>query len=543
LRKLIINILFTISILLIQKEIYSQVHQEWTASYHYLNNDDSFRHIKLDNEGNIIVCGGMLANSGNYLIIKYNTNGVQQWIATYNGFANNEDSPKGLAVDDSNNIYVTGVSKGIGTDFDYATVKYNSDGIQQWVARYSGSANGSDRANGIAVDSESNIYVTGQSLIDTNNFGADILTIKYNSDGIQQWIRSYGGTRYRSVDRGNAITCDKSNNVYVTGACNDTINEVSFCTIKYTLSGEQQWVAKYNGEVNRTDEAYYIGTDNNGSVYVSGIVMGTINYDDFATVKYNSEGIQQWAKRYDGSDHFMDRPWGLEVDNLGNVYISGYSTEVGVGYDYITFKYGENGDTIWTRRYNSGLNDIAQAMTIDKPGNIYITGYSDGNGTEDDFMTVKYDSSGNQKWAVRYNYGGQVEDEARAVGVDKIGNVYVAGYSNGDYLTIKYTQTVTGMSAMTFDTPKEFNLYQNYPNPFNPVTNLKFGISDLGFVSLKVYDVLGNEVATLVNEMKSPGRYNYQLSTANYQLSSGIYFYSLLVDGSLVDTKRMILLK
>ena len=88
--------------------------------------------------------------------------------------------------------------------------------------------------------------------------------------------------------------------------------------------------------------------------------------------------------------------------------------------------------------------------------------------------------------------------------------------------------------------PDEFRLYQNYPNPFNPVTNLEFGISDLGFVSLKVYDVRGKEVATLVNSVLSAGTYKYDFEGSN--LSSGVYFYKLEADG-FVDTKRMYLVK
>ena len=80
----------------------------------------------------------------------------------------------------------------------------------------------------------------------------------------------------------------------------------------------------------------------------------------------------------------------------------------------------------------------------------------------------------------------------------------------------------------------------NYPNPFNPVTNLEFGISNLGFVTLKVYDVLGKEVATLVNDIRQPG--NYTIEFDGSDLSSGIYFYKIEA-GSFVQTKRMILLK
>jgi aminopeptidase YwaD len=87
---------------------------------------------------------------------------------------------------------------------------------------------------------------------------------------------------------------------------------------------------------------------------------------------------------------------------------------------------------------------------------------------------------------------------------------------------------------------EDFTLYQNYPNPFNPVTNIGFTISEFEFVSLKIYDILGNEIATLVNEKKQPGTYVVEFHAAD--LSSGIYFY-LLQAGSSIEMKKMILMK
>jgi hypothetical protein len=88
--------------------------------------------------------------------------------------------------------------------------------------------------------------------------------------------------------------------------------------------------------------------------------------------------------------------------------------------------------------------------------------------------------------------------------------------------------------------PAKFSLYQNYPNPFNPSTKIRFRISEFEFVSLKVYDVLGNEIAILVNEEKPPGSYEIEFNASS--LASGIYFYSVQA-GTFVDTKKMILMK
>ena len=105
---------------------------------------------------------------------------------------------------------------------------------------------------------------------------------------------------------------------------------------------------------------------------------------------------------------------------------------------------------------------------------------------------------------------------------------------------------ITDVGDIETDTPDDFTLEQNYPNPFNPTTNLEFGISEIGppgrIVTLKIYDGLGREVQTLVNEVLAPGIYNYQFSTVNHQLSSGVYFYRLTA-GNYSSVRRMIILK
>ena len=112
---------------------------------------------------------------------------------------------------------------------------------------------------------------------------------------------------------------------------------------------------------------------------------------------------------------------------------------------------------------------------------------------------------------------------------------YVKGVYDNNF------QGVLSVSENLIEIPDQYKLSQNYPNPFNPTTNLEFGISNLGFVTLKVYDLLGKEVAVLVNENKPAGNYSVTFNGSN--LSSGVYFYSLFVNGNPVDTKRMLLLK
>ncbi|MBK7159407.1 MAG: T9SS type A sorting domain-containing protein [Ignavibacteria bacterium] len=98
----------------------------------------------------------------------------------------------------------------------------------------------------------------------------------------------------------------------------------------------------------------------------------------------------------------------------------------------------------------------------------------------------------------------------------------------------------TGIQNTVNSVPEVYSLSQNYPNPFNPVTQLEFGISKLGFVSLKVYDLLGKEVAVLVNEKLSPGIYKATFNGSNF--ASGVYFVRM-ESGDFRDIKRMVLIK
>lgn len=118
------------------------------------------------------------------------------------------------------------------------------------------------------------------------------------------------------------------------------------------------------------------------------------------------------------------------------------------------------------------------------------------------------------------------------------------GWAVGDYGTILHTTnggvTFIENEENNFTQPKEFLLQQNYPNPFNPSTNIQYSISTTQFVTIKVYDILGNEIATLVNDYKPAGTYEVTFNAS--KLSSGIYFYKLQ-SGNFVQTRKMILLK
>ncbi|MBN8571377.1 MAG: T9SS type A sorting domain-containing protein [Ignavibacteria bacterium] len=119
-------------------------------------------------------------------------------------------------------------------------------------------------------------------------------------------------------------------------------------------------------------------------------------------------------------------------------------------------------------------------------------------------------------------------------------DLYGATYTNS---VIKAPiSNLVGTNSISTEVPDKFTLGQNYPNPFNPNTVINYNLPVAGFISLKVYDILGNEVATLVNTRQNAGSYSEEFDAGYFKLSSGVYFYKLQ-SGEFSETKRMVLVK
>jgi len=435
--------------------------EEWIARYNGPGNArDRAAAMALDSSGNIYVTGDSLGSGtgSDYATIKYNSAGQEQWVARYNGPENGDDSGRAVAVDDTGNVYVTGGSSGSGTGNDFATIKYNSVGQEQWVARYNGPGNGDDFAVAIAVDSAGNVYVTGSS--DGSGTGVDFATIKYNESGQEQWVARYNGPANVAADYPIAIAVDGSGNVYVTGssygAGNPDFWNTDYATVKYDASGQEEWVARYNGPGDDDDYPSAIAVDASGNVYVTGGSIGSGTGNDYATVKYDSSGQEEWVARYNYPSNSDDTALGIAVDGAGNVYVTGrslpYFGPIPWPYDYATVKYNASGLEQWVARYDGPANsyDEGNAIALDGSGNVYVTGMSLTSPPVPpfnyDYATIKYDASGNQQWVARYAGPGNDRDESHALVLDGSGNVYVTGWSTGagsdyDYATIKYSQT------------------------------------------------------------------------------------------------------
>ncbi|SVB56374.1 uncharacterized protein METZ01_LOCUS209228, partial [marine metagenome] len=190
-------------------------------------------------------------------------------------------------------------------------MKYNSSGDKQWTRQFGTSS--SDDASGVAVDSSGNIYITGGTQGGFGNYTNagtwDIFLAKYNSNGVQQWVKQSGTS---TEDNGNAVAIDSSDNIYITGRTSGgdldgqtNSGRQDIFLIKYNSSGTKLWTKLLGGGQYAHEVALDIKIDSSDNIYLTGMTTGDLdgntnannnmgsNKNDFFVVKYNSDGVLQ----------------------------------------------------------------------------------------------------------------------------------------------------------------------------------------------------------------------------------------------------------
>jgi uncharacterized delta-60 repeat protein len=540
--------------------------QEWLNTYNGTSNGDD-RGYGIAVDGNDIYTTGFTTNDTtgqDIILIKYNNTGGFRWKAIYRGInGNHQDRAWGIAVDGSGNVIVTGYTTMSGNNIDYVTIKFNSNGTQLWAKTYNGTGNGTDQAWGIVIDEDDNIYITGTSR-GSNNYD-DCVTIKYTPSGTESWVKRFDGNSGKH-DGATAIAIDNYGYVYITGYTSYTSSNLDYLLVKYNSSGSEQWNKRYNGNGNGEDKAWGIAIDNStgdnihADIYITGYSLGQSSKIDAVTMRYNESGTVEWTSRYNSSENHDERGLGIIVDSRTNsVYVRGTIVTNTRGTDFMTLRYNtENGSLTWARLFD-GLghhNDAPNCMTLSRGENAYVivAGTTRRSTTlaSEDIAVVAYSTYGDTLTTDIYNGEANIDDGALGIVVDANNNYYIAGYlgmnssinssaPGYDMLTMKYESIfVTGIIKTSELIPGSYRLYQNYPNPFNPSTTIKFDVSKSAVVKISVYDITGKEIETLLNNYMTAG--TYEVSFNNISLSSGVYFYRLTT-GNYSEIKKMTLVK
>ncbi len=316
-----------------------------------------------------------------------------------------------------------------------------------------------DHGNGIAVDSDGNVYVTGLSKANwgtpVNAYAGDweVFVAKLNSIGELQWNTFLGSA---DDDEGYDIAVDGTGNVYVVGRSESTwgsplnthAGSEDLFTAKLNNSGVLQWNT-FMGASER-DYGEGIAVDGSGNVYVTGASESTwglpVNAHagkfDLFVAKLNSSGIRQWHTFMGGSDTDMSR--GIAIDGSDNVYITGYSyatwgspINAFAGYfDALVAKLNSSGILQWHTFLGGSSWDYGMSIAVNGSNNIYVAGYSNktwglpvnAHAGREDVFAAKLNSIGVLQWNTFM--GSSSQDNGGSIAVDGSENVYVAGHSD-----------------------------------------------------------------------------------------------------------------
>ena len=361
-----------------------------------------------------------------------------------------EERAGGVAADAAGNVYEALAAGGpvngqpyMG-DKDLVVVKRAPGGEPIWTRELGTS--GLERAYGVAVDPQGHVVVTGYTKGDldgnhTGNTTDDVFVVKFDPDGNREWLRQLGAPAV--ADRGYAIATDATGNVYVTGYTRGDLagpnqGDKDVYLAKLDASGAQLWLQQFGsaGE----DKAWGVAATGDG-VRLAGMTSGALGTSagalDAFLARYDAAGNRAWLQQFGTAAN--EEVWGLTADAVGNAYVAGYSAGAFDGplagdKDIIAARFDAGGAMTWKDQLGTDLNDKGAAIQLDGAGNVYVAGFTDGNLATSvgkfDAVLVKYAPDTTREWTRQF---GTLEDDGADAFAEA--NLYLAAYGATVYVS------------------------------------------------------------------------------------------------------------
>jgi len=477
----------------------------------------------------IVVFGLMLQSA-----VIYGQSPIIEWYKLYNGTS-------GFCVEqtsDSGYIIVGEIWRGAGLQ-DLHLIKTNPIGDTIWTRCYEGS---NINSNGYSVHQgfDGGFIATGV-YYDLTYYVDLLYIVKTDANGDLLWSRTFKGASQTWGNAGFSITQVPDSGFVAAGYSQLWGLGDNVFLVKVTNDGDTSWVHNYGG--NQWERGYSAIPTSDSGLVVAGSIRpaSTLDYwDNVWFMKTNAAGNTQWIKTFNWP--YVDVARSIQQTPDGGYLATGYTNSFGAGdYDYFLLKLNSVGDSLWFKTY--GTNHSGRCYSVQS--------LSDGNyllaGTEHimpinhpRIVLVKVNPLGDTLWTKIFLGDGGQPVSGYCVDETFDNGYIVTGQFGTTYLVKLLEEPINVEDNQYGSTNFDYMLFENYPNPFNPSTVIRYQLPVSSDVTLKIFDILGNEIATLVNEEKKAGNYSLEFDASS--LSSGIYFYQIRA-GEFIQTKKMILLR
>jgi len=407
--------------------------------------------------------------------------------------------------------------------------KFNSDGSQQWYKTFGG--RDVEWGKSVKQTKDGGYIITGWTASYATNGNYDLWIVKTDSDGNEEWnkvvktyIASDGLDIEQTIDGGYVVVGEVAKAVNNQGIMDAWL-------LKIDSNGNTEWSKKFGG--NQRDVFFEVElTSDNGYVCLGYTVSNSSdNKRDYWIVKTDSLGNMQWNENYDG---IGGDDWGRRIrqtDDDGYIF-TGASNDPNDHFQIMLVKTNSSGEEEWRKNYGGQYSAQGRGLDITSDGNFILSGSIDHykNGNTNGWL-LKVDNNGDILWDKQFGTRSNIAD-LEYVQQCEDGGFICTGKSfssstQSDYMLIKVNKFGTvSVEENQLIFSEDFNLSQNYPNPFNPTTKINYIIPKSSHVSLAIYNSQGNKIEELVNKTQSEG--SYEISWDASGIPSGVYFYKII---------------
>ena len=421
---------------------------------------------------------------------------------------------------------------------DFWLLKTDADGDSLWTRTFGGMYQ--DECRSIQQTTDGG-YILGGFTYSYGAGSTDFWLLKTDTSGALEWSYTFGG--------GSLEICysvqQTTDGGYILGGYTNSFGAggYDFWFVKTYPGGTEQWSRTFGGSDD--DVCWSIQQTSDGGYILGGYTASFgAGSTDFWLVKMDANGAEEWRRTFGGSDE--DVCFSVQQTTDGGYILGGYTVPYGVGFsDFWLVKTDASGIEEWNRTFGGSSSEACLSVQQTSDGGYILGGYAASYGAGNaDFWLVRADANGDSLWS--RTFGGSGQDECRSVqqttdgGYILGGNTSSYGAGSWDFWLVKTGPDPSAAEPQINLVPVKFALHPNFPNPFNPSTAIRYDVKQTGHVRLAIYNLLGQEVASLVDGQQLAGTHTITWNASN--VPSGIYLCRMEADG-FAQTRKMLLVK